>query len=131
MMIRTLTKEEAERYVDSILGIGAEGWTRDHLLLDLPDKWTLSFAAWPGPMAYAILSRKPTGVHLHHFVVAPNEREHGVGAIMIKEAIRRAGDSISLKVFRNNNIAIRFYKSHSFEIIDERGEYISMIRHRR
>lgn len=110
----------AERDAEAILAIDPIGWTRDNLLFDLPEKWALSFVVWPGLTAYAVLSRKETGVHLHHLAVSPNIRGNGLGARMLAECLYRGVRT--LKVHRTNRGAIRFYERHGFEFTSG-GEY--------
>lgn len=120
MTIRTLNRTDAERQADALLAVDAIGWTRENLLTDLPDKWQLSFAMWPGPVGYAILSRKPSGVHLHHLAVREELRNQGLGSRMIAECLARG--VVTLKVHHANAGAIRLYQKHGFVLASE-GEY--------
>ena len=52
-------------------------------------------------------------------VVQPHARSKGIGALLLDEAIRLAGDhgcaEISLSVMASNAEALRFYRRHGFE----------------
>lgn len=123
--IRSLSPKDISTFADAFVGIAAdqpdEYWHTTHFLLDLPDKWTLSFAAWHGgqPVGYAILSRKShDAVHLHHFMLAANYRGHGLGPRMLDEMEARArhasAKKLTLKVSTENDRARKFYERAGF-----------------
>jgi GNAT superfamily N-acetyltransferase len=127
--LRTLDAEQICAHADEFIRIAAdqpgEYWTLNHFLLDLPEKWTLSFAAWDdnSPVAYAILSRKDADrVHLHHFMVTPLHRGKGLGACMIREMKHRTvvagAKSLTLKADATDRCVRAFYRQYGFE---ERG----------
>lgn len=133
-LIRTLSANDIRNHVEDFLAIAAdqsrEYWTEAHFLADFPEKWSLSFAAWRGgrPVAYAVLSRKATDViHLHHFMVAADERGRGLGTRMLREMesrARAAGASrLTLKVAVDSAAARRFYQRAGFRETGLAGDY--------
>ena len=84
--IRALSADDVCTHLDAFLviagDVAGEYWDEINLLIDLPDKWRLSFALWSNnrPVAYAVLSCKaPDLVHLHHLMVLPELRGKGWG----------------------------------------------------
>ena len=139
LALRDLTPATVDSHADALVGLGrdipGEYWTVDHLLMDLPDKWRLSFVGWRAdrPVAYAVLSRKgPDTVHLHHLMVGKDERGMGVGTAMMAEMVRRArqggADWLTLKVATENDRACSFYLRHEFEEIGRSGGYRTLRR---
>ena len=136
--ILALTPGQLHEHEAEFLEIGAdvpgEYWTLDHFVLELPEKWNLSFAIWSDrrPIAYAVLSRKgPNEAHLHHFMVAPEHRKAGLGATMVAEMedrVRRLGCRwLTLKVAADNAGARRFYARHGYSRAGEDGS-LSVLR---
>ena len=129
ILIRTLSPQDIRGQLGAFLAIAGdqpdEYWTEIHFLTELPEKWSLSFAAWRDdkPVAYAILSRKAAEVvHLHHFMVKAGVRGRGLGARMLGEMAvraRTAGASrLTLKVATTNDAAVRFYRRGGFSETD-------------
>jgi GNAT superfamily N-acetyltransferase len=127
--LKTLDAEQIRVRAAEFVGIASdqpgEYWTLEHFLLDLPEKWGLSFAAWDGgtPVAYTMLSRRDIDrVHLHHFMVAAPYRGKGLGARMVAEMMSRTAASgarhLTLKAQLDNAPARAFYAHHGFH---ERG----------
>lgn len=98
-----------------------EDWTAENLLRELPEKWRLSLIAMEHgtPAAYAVISRKPQSVHLHHLIVGPGHRGGGLGGRLLRrwlDAARAEGVSLAtLKVHDSNARALDFYRAHGFE----------------
>lgn len=111
--------------------VAGEYWDEAHFLRDLPEKWSLSFAAWSGadPVGYAILSRQATDhAHLHHFMIANSHRRHGLGTRMVGEMesrARQAGcERLSLKVSEHNAAAQRLYQRLGYHVARTDGAYL-------
>ncbi len=125
--IERLTRAGAEREADALLALGRDlswdDWTPDHLLGERPGKWELSLVARREgePVAYAISSRKGSDVHLHHIVVAPPLRGSGLGRSMLDHlrilAAEAGAARITLKVYRDNRDAMRFYEREGFAVV--------------
>jgi len=137
--IRPLSRDELDRSIDDFIavarGVPGEYWGREHFLLDLPEKWRLSLAAWIAarPVGYAIISRKSESIaHLHHFMVAPDQRGKGLGEAMLEKAISQCVDGgcseMTLKVAAESEDAQRFYRRNGFETSDDSGAYLLMRR---
>ena len=125
--------EDLEAFLVISRDIPDEYWAAENFLCDLPEKWQLSFAAWLGKslVGYAILSRKaPARVHLHHFMIAPAHRGHGLGTRMLREMVDRAALSdariLTLKV--NVERAEAFYRRNEFYQIGTEGAYLTLAR---
>jgi GNAT superfamily N-acetyltransferase len=134
---RTLSPDDIRNHACEFLSIAAdvegEYWKEEHLLRDLPDKWSLSFAVWSAnrPVAYAIVSRKaPHHAHLHHIMVATDMRRHGLGAMMMSEVESRArkyGMTIlTLKVPIDSRDSRNFYAGLGYVADKQDGEYLRL-----
>ena len=132
--IKTLSPHDISTFSDAFIGIAAdqpdEYWSEAHFLVDLPDKWKLSFAAWRDdrPIGYAVLSRKPgDAVHLHHFMIAADHRGGGLGRRMLDEMEQRAQAArarrLTLKVSIANVRARKFYERVGFNDIGAANGY--------
>lgn len=137
--LTTLAAADLRRHMADFLKIAADApgeyWTSENFLLELPEKWSLSVAAWDAesPVGYAVLSRKaPDQVHLHHFMVAPGRRESGLGKRLLDEVASRARASgaarLTLKVHNENARARRFYVRHGFREAKAMGAYTCLER---
>ena len=119
--LEALTRSRAEELAEELLAMNVDSdwddWTRDNLLFDRPGKWDVSLLATTGgrPVAWAVASWGPEGLHLHHIVVAPDHRSAGIGARMLGELSRRAAPgTLTLKVHGQNTAAARFYERLGF-----------------
>ena len=133
--IRTLTRKDVRRHIADFVAVAddvpGEYWAEENFLVDLPEKWTLSFAAWHGEnlVAYAVISRKsPNHAHLHHFMVRGDFRGQGVGAAMVAEMESRVRSSnhtlLTLKVAAANLRGRRFYERFDYRARSQTGEYL-------
>ena len=139
IVIRPLHRDQLAACVDQFITVArdvpGEYWVAKHFLLDLPEKWLLSLAAWLAeqPIGYAMLSRRSADTaHLHHFMVAVDQRGRGLGARLLAAAIERCRKhhctEMSLKVDAGNTDAQRFYRQHGFEFTGVDGNYWTMRR---
>lgn len=137
--IRSLSKDELSAHVEAFIDIArdvdGEYWGRTHFLEELTGKWQLSLAAWLAnrPVGYAILSRKSSHrAHLHHFMMAADQRGRGLGGRMLEAAIERCIQQgcteITLKVVASNQAGSRFYRRHGFENAGHDKDYDLMRR---
>lgn len=120
--IETLTEDRANQLADQLIAMTRDltwdNWGREHLLSPRSEKWERSLLASRGerPVAWAIVSRTDQGAHLHHLVVARDERSAGVGAMLMAELFRRTSPGVlTLKVPPGNQAAARFYVRLGFE----------------
>lgn len=112
-----------------------EYWTEAHFLVDLPEKWNLSFVGFLDSqlIGYAVMSRKHLEVvHLHHFMLHPTARGLGLGRRFMAEAERRASQSratfLTLKVNLKNIKAERFYKISGYKSSGQDEFYRLMVK---
>jgi ribosomal protein S18 acetylase RimI-like enzyme len=119
--LEPLTRARAEELADELLAMSADSdwddWDRTNLLSDRPAKWDLSLLVTESgePVAWAVVSRTPESLHLHHIVVSPARRSSGVGALLVRELIERvAPGRLTLKVHPDNVAAARFYERLGF-----------------
>ena len=129
----TLSKGLIEAHLPALIAVAAdvpgEYWDAEHFLVDLPEKWALSFVAFKGQgnlIGYAIASRKdPQTIHLHHFMVTRDWRSRGVGEEMMGELLNRVADygasRLSLKAATPRSVA--FYRRNGFAEIERQGRY--------
>jgi len=136
--IKPLRREEVAASIDDFIAIASdipgEYWNAENFLLDLPEKWMLSLCARIGdkPVGYAIISRTASAcAHLHHFMVASDQRGIGLGVDLlahVKDRCESEGcHGLSLKVARDNHRAQTFYRSHGFICEGEENGYLSMV----
>ena len=116
-----LTRDRCLELMDQLVDVARDysDWGPDEFLMDVPDKFSLSFVAInDGIAGYTVISRKwADRVHIHHFMVHHKKRNLGLGHAMLQEAQRRAdGLLLSLKVEIENKVAVRFYGKHGFTI---------------
>lgn len=137
--ILPLTPQQITANCDQFIAIASdipdEYWGIENFLRDLPDKWTLSIAAWSNeiPIGYAFVSRKhESTAHLHHFMVARKHRGMGNGERLLDAVIdrsRRHGCcEVTLKVAASNDRARNFYKGHLFVDVQLDGSLCVMRR---
>ncbi len=122
--LQNLSKSKLKDYLRQLEGIDAdmlgEPWGQAQWLLDLPNKWELSWVLLreARPIGFLIASRKESGLHIHRFAIAVNERSKGLGGALIAGAVRRALEhgcvNITLKVHNANARAIAFYTRLGF-----------------
>ena len=135
--VETLTQEQLRVNEGAFLAIAAdvpgEYWTLDNFLVDLPDKWRLSFAVWDRehPVAYAVVSRKgATTAHLHHLMVRAEHRALGLGQRILVEMERRARtaecDTLTLKAVASDERVRAFYERTGFSVEGQDGDYVLM-----
>lgn len=121
-----LTREMVSKKVDELVSLDGSalegGWTSLEFLLDLPGKWELSRLALDedGHVAgFLVASLKLSGIHVHRLVVAGAFRGRGLGRELLRKVAAEAGtrgvSTVTLKVARSNEDALRFYENLGFE----------------
>lgn len=123
MQITVLDKNMCSLYVQEFLGIISDNlneyWTEEHFMNDLPEKWQLSRIVKVNDIlaGFIIASRKNENqVHVHKFAVSRKMRSNGIGKKLF-EAFREQlepSSFITLKVYKENLDAIRFYENLQF-----------------
>ncbi len=99
-------------------------WTREQILLDLPEKWTHSLLMHQGNSiaGFAFNSVKGESLHIHALFVAPEFRHHGFGGRLIEKICERGRlfgfHCVRLRVAPSNQPALRFYEKHGFEVVN-------------
>ncbi len=99
-----------------------EPWKPEHYLYPAPGKWQCSFTLTGEAgevQGFAIASLKDDAAHVHRIAVAPERRGAGLGGLLLA-AVAQAGlkagrATVTLKVNRQNEGAIRYYKRLGFE----------------
>ncbi len=76
-----------------------------------------------GPMGYFALSHESGSLQLSKIYVLPQKQGEGLGSFMLSFVEARCRelckDKLWLTVNRNNATAVRFYKKHGFQVVDE------------
>ncbi|HUW93591.1 MAG TPA: GNAT family N-acetyltransferase [Bacteroidales bacterium] len=136
IVYRVLSEEFVrERLQDLILisrDIPHENWEEQQYLISLPGKWRLSRVCFSEEtlLGYIIASEKEPGrVHIHKFVVNPSFRGKGTGRQMLTDFINSLGEEffrVTLKVYNDNQPAVRFYISQGFVISGESEGLLQM-----
>ncbi len=134
--ITPLTKAEIIRQMAQILLLDqiivGEKWVEENFLVELPDKWQLSFQAQAGDLiaGFLIASRKMRAIHIHRLVVGNRLQNMGVGKRLVNSLIEtskeRGMECITLKVLNTNKNAIEFYKKLGFKLKDRENHNIWM-----
>lgn len=121
LVIEPLTQQVAEHLADELLAMTRDAewddWQREHLLSSRPQKWQRSLIARRKgrPVGWAVVSATEHGAHLHHIVVAADQRSSGVGGRLMTEVLARtAPGALTLKVHPDNHDAARFYERLGF-----------------
>lgn len=131
-----LTLERAAEDGESIVALGSdniwENWNVTNLLAEKPHKWELSQLALidDRPAGYAVASLQDKSVHLHHLVVGSRWRNAGIGAELLRRLILKAKDTgnerLTLKVYEENQRALKFYERYGFGLAETQGELLLM-----
>lgn len=134
--ILPLTRHRAVRYLNRLINVDAttigETWGPRQWLLDLPQKWELSWLLLAGhlPLGFLIASRKESVMHIHRLATSATERNRGFGTRLLGVAARHGRAkgclSVTLKVAERNEGAIRFYQRLGFHISDSSGGNLTM-----
>jgi ribosomal protein S18 acetylase RimI-like enzyme len=137
--IKPLDKKFLETNIDGftgiLKGIEHEYWERQHFLLDLPAKWVYSLVALDASgkiIGYVIASKKDSHIHIHKFMIEKTVRCLGLGrellAYLCNKCIDGNIEAISLKVYKDNTRAIKFYEKYGFKhTCVEKDELLKMV----
>lgn len=122
LRIVLLTEDRAEELAEQLLTMSHDSawddWGREHLMSPRDQKWERSLLATRGgrPVAWAIVSRTDQGAHVHHLVVAGDERSSGLGSAMMREVFRRTNPGVlTSKVHPDNEAAARWHLRLGFD----------------
>lgn len=120
-----------KRFQSILSDIPNEYWEKEHFLLDLPSKWEISMAIINDSeiIGYIIASEKRTSIHIHKFMVDCNYRGKGYGSKMLhqfEEKTKSYNKKYTLKVYKNNLKAIKFYENHNYSQYDSNRDLIFM-----
>jgi ribosomal protein S18 acetylase RimI-like enzyme/O-antigen ligase len=131
-----LTRFKTRGHLEELMAIDkstmGEQWSAEHWLLNLPEKWDLSWIAMRRNrvVGFLVASRRETAMHIHRFATATKARSQGLGSLLLEIAAREAqtrGCTITtLKVDACNEHAIRFYAARGFSVIQQIGRNIVM-----
>jgi len=116
--ILPLTRRKAKRYLPVLSMLVAEPkaeyWSQQQWMLDLPDKWKLSWIVLREdiPIGCLVASREESAVHIHR--IAPTAKDPtGLCERLLHTAVRQARaegyDSIQLKADPANQLAMNVY----------------------
>lgn len=135
-LIHALEKDLLKKYIQNFVQLSKnnivdEYWIEDNFLVDLNKKWELSCYVTDSLekiTGFLIASEKEESVHIHKFVVDAPVQGKGLGARMLTYLQNRIHKPITLKVHKENEMAIGFYARNGFTIQDERGDLYTMIK---
>jgi ribosomal protein S18 acetylase RimI-like enzyme len=127
-----LSNELAVEHSSSLLVLCSDfqelNWTREHLLLDLPCKWDLSWAAFIErvPVGFIICSKKVSVAHIHLMLVGTAYRRQHIGnqlfghflTNVLGNAEKLGLTSLELQTNKSWKPAIEFYKRQGFTVIE-------------
>ncbi|MBL7849455.1 MAG: GNAT family N-acetyltransferase [Cyclobacteriaceae bacterium] len=137
LSILPMTKEFLRSNIEEFLKvdevIGRDFWIIDNFLVELPEKWELSFMALNGGLlvGFLIASRKITSIHIHRLAVRSQWQSKGIGETLIRrlfEETRYAHLPITLKVDTHNARAVSFYIRLGFSVVHQDNDRTEMKR---
>lgn len=141
MCFRPLTaatiRREYQVYKQVTKDLPWDDWEKENFLMELPDKWQLSFASYVGEVVagYVIASRKDEcTAHIHRFMVHPDCRAQGIGSALLHHFDKHVPPEIrliSLAVAEENFRATAFYLREGFQKIEKSivdGESYNLLR---
>ncbi|KKG15979.1 hypothetical protein EO98_04555 [Methanosarcina sp. 2.H.T.1A.6] len=128
MSILKLTKGMISERISEFIEIDKvintdEKWQYDNFIIDLDGKWDNSYVFFIGSeiAGYIICSVKnKENLHIHRFAIKQEYQKMGIGSKLINEVIKDADIYIkylTLKVYKDNLIAKRFYEKNNFRNI--------------
>lgn len=134
-LVRAVTEDLLHTHLQDFLDLDAlcfekEAWDSQAFTSALPEKFDLSLSLWDEGVlyGYAMVSRKPSWLHIHRYAVHPERQGKGYGKIIL-QALRNAHpqDTIGLKVAVNNLPAIHFYLSKGFVFTAQSNGYYTLL----
>lgn len=112
--------------LDSELEI-LEKWSSDNYLVDLPQKWDISFAYLFNSkiVGYLICSKKEHHFHIHRLAVSKAHHNMHVAYNLLEHFFYAIGTNkiIKLKVKKINKNGIDFYQYLGFELYGEEDSH--------
>ncbi len=97
------------------------GWEREEFMLDLPEKWQHSLIATDENsciVGFLIASRHDEAIHIHRMAISSEFQGKRVGTTLIRHLCEKASSNgvatITVKVNKDNLLAIRFYQNFGF-----------------
>lgn len=114
---------DAIQEIDKVIPLeeGLRGWGREEFLLDLPEKWQRSLVATDESsciVGFIIASRQDEAIHIHKIAISRGFQGKRVGTALIRTLCEKASSNgvatITIKVNKNNLLAIRFYQNFGF-----------------
>jgi len=135
LTIQNLSKEFLQTHITEFLDIISDGlneyWGEKEFLYDLPEKWnsSITLIIQNSIVGFIISSRKTDCFHIHKFYIHRLHRKSGYGDLLLGEFQKRIKqkyncNTICLKVYKENDKAIKFYKKHSFIEIEEQNSLL-------
>lgn len=124
-------KDNLNSFISILKDIPNEYWNKDNFLLDLPCKWEYSFVALDNNkiLGFLIASCKVNNIHIHKLMIDSKCRGNGIGSFLInhlEEKAKNQFDMMTLKVYKDNVNAIKFYYNHNYKKIDDSNDLITM-----
>jgi GNAT superfamily N-acetyltransferase/O-antigen ligase len=119
-----LTRPRVRRNLYSLMAVDAETigepWGPEQWLKNKPEKWELSRVMLRGqePIGFIVVSLKGDAIHIHRLAVRDLYRGQGRGTDLLREVARiasqRSISTLTLKVSKENEQALRFYQRLGF-----------------
>jgi [ribosomal protein S18]-alanine N-acetyltransferase len=89
-------------------------------------------AGWVGEeessvVSFLVARRVVNEIEILNFAVSPEVRRRGMGAMLLKEALRWGTEfgavQVTLEVRASNSGALHFYERHNFKVVGRRARY--------
>jgi ribosomal protein S18 acetylase RimI-like enzyme len=136
-LIKSIEKEDFKNNLSQFQKLSEtiemDYWQLDHYLHELPRKWDWSRKIINGKgevIAFVIASEKADWIHVNRIVVDPSFQNQGLGKMLldciIEIGIKNQKKGVSLKTFKKNIKAEKWYWNVGFTTIDSSSEYHSL-----
>lgn len=132
VLTKAILLERLSELFSISIDVDHDNWKRKHYLLDLPEKWRYSLACFSDGLllGYIIASQNETNeVRIHKYVINQLYRGKGIGEELLHKFLKNLDTNIAritLKVYKDNAGAIKFYKRHSFTVISSEKDMFQM-----
>lgn len=135
-ILQPLTKDQVQssilelQFLDSF--IPNDPWGRKDWLMDLPEKWQVSWVLLKErvPVGFLIASRKGDALHIHRIAIEGGKHRKGFGKLLLGTialcALERRCPTLTTKVLATNNPARAFFQRFGFTVVGRERDNILM-----
>jgi ribosomal protein S18 acetylase RimI-like enzyme len=135
-VLQPLTKYQVLVNMERLLSLDSlipnEPWGENEWLLDLPEKWEVSWVLlYDGAaIGFVVASRKGDGLHIHRLAVEGGEHRQGFGKLLMAavagRALKRRCFTLTTKTLATNAEALAFFHRLGFSVAGQDRDNILM-----